>query len=229
MSAWFHRFARGCCHVFHLPARVEMFGREHIPSRGATVLAANHISHFDPPMISITVRRSIDYIASAEFFVHPLPRAIMRGMNAFPIDRTRRDLAVVKESLRRLKQGKLVAIFIEGGIRTGAASVLNGAPFNDAAIALAQAGGAPIVPCVVLGSDQLYVRRAWFRRPRVFVGFSAPLIPAPKADRAEVARELGDRMRALAAEMRARYGITDGEMPLSAQERWALAASEARA
>ncbi len=221
MSAWFHRFTCACCHGLLFPARIEAFGREHVPRAGAAILAANHISHFDPPLLSIRTPRPIDYIASAEFFAHPLPRALLRGMNAFPIDRSRRDLGTVKESLRRLKQGKLLGIFVEGGIRHGAQSVLEGAPLNEGSLALAQVTGAPIVPAIVLGTDQLYQWRAWLRQPRIFVGYGAPFLPDPKADRAELARDLAARMQALAKEARARYGISDREMPHSAQDRWA--------
>ncbi|MDE1171574.1 MAG: lysophospholipid acyltransferase family protein [Verrucomicrobium sp.] len=223
MSAWFYRFAQVFCRGIHLPARVHVHGRKNVPPSGPAILAANHISHFDPTLIATRILRPIDYIASAEFFVKPLPRAVLRGMNAFPIDRGRQDLSVVKESLRRLKSGKLVGIFVEGGIRHGATSLLGGAPINAGSLALAQTAAVPIVPAIILGADQLYQWRSWLRGCRVFIGFGPAFEADPHANRTVLARELEDRLRALAAEMRERYVIRDEEMPRSAQERWAEA------
>ena len=53
----------------------------------------------------------------------------------------------------RLKRGRVVGIFPEGGIRDGAHSVLEGAPLKPGIAALAQISGAPVVPCVLIGSE----------------------------------------------------------------------------
>src|SRR4051794_32560094 len=66
------------------------------------ILAANHISHFDPQLIGVAPRRKIDWMAMAELFENPLLRAWCRSVDAFPIDRTRADRAAVKTALARL-------------------------------------------------------------------------------------------------------------------------------
>jgi 1-acyl-sn-glycerol-3-phosphate acyltransferase len=221
MSAWFYRGAHLFLQGFHLSARIQTFGRERIPRTGPAIVAANHISHFDPTLIATRFWRPIDFIASSEFYGHPLFRAVLLGMNTLPIDRTRRDMVAVKESLKRLKQDRLLGIFVEGGIRHGGTSVLGGASLNAGSVALAQVAGAPIIPTIILGSDQLYQWRAWFRQPRIIIGFGTPFLPDVEASRNGLAQELEVRMKALAQELRERYAVTDREMPHSAQDRWA--------
>jgi len=215
-----YRLGRAIVFPFAACFEIHVSGRHHLPAAAPCLLAANHISHFDPPLLSAQVGRDVDFMASAEFFSHSVPRAILTALNAFPIDRSRRDLSAVKTSMTRLERGRCVGVFVEGGIRHGARSVLEGAPLGAGSTALAQVASVPIVPCVILGTDQLYQWRAWFRRPRLFFAFGPPLHPQPDEDRRELARRLGGQMRTLLAGLRDRHGITDQELPRSAQERW---------
>lgn len=160
-------------------------------------------------------------MASAEFFVHPLSRALMRALNAFPIDRSRRDLSAVKVTIERLKAEKLVGIFVEGGIRHGERSVLNGASIGEGTTALAQTHQIPIIPMVIIGSDQLYQWRAWFRRPRIFIRFGPLLHPQPEESRRDLAIRLAEAIRKIGEELCHDYAIHPAELPHSAQERWA--------
>lgn len=220
MSHLAYRLGRSLAFPFAACFEIHVSGRHHLPETAPCLLAANHISHFDPPLLSAQVGRDVDFMASAEFFGHPVPRAILTALNAFPVDRSRRDLSAVKTSMERLKRGRCVGVFIEGGIRHGARSVLEGAPLGAGSTALAQVAAVPIVPCVLLGTDQLYQWRSWFRRPRLFFAFGAPLHPAPDEDRRDLAHRLGEQMRALLADLRREYRIEDCELPRSAQERW---------
>jgi len=222
VSVFLYRLGQGLCLPLHLLFRLRCAGMEHLPRKGACLLASNHISHFDPVLISMPAARDIDYMASAEFFVGGFSRAVMQALNAFPIDRSRRDLSAVKAAIERLQAGKLVGIFVEGGIRQGDRSVLNGAPIGEGTTALAQAQGVPIVPVVILGSDQLYQWRAWFRRPRIFIRFGVPIQPQPEESRRELALRLAAAMRTIFAEMKADEGVEEWELPQSAQERWAV-------
>ena len=181
----------------------------------------NHISHFDPPLISGAIRRPVDYLASLEFFANPLLGAWFRGMNSIPFDRTRRDLGAIKVILDRLKRGRLVGIFPERGIRHGAHSILGGAHLNVGTGALAQKAGVPVIPALIIGSDQLYQWRSLYRRPRIFIRFGQPLLPAPGEDPRTVTAEIASRMHSLLEELRSNHGVTEKEMPHSAQERWA--------
>ena len=70
---------------------------------GGFLLAANHISHFDPFIISSVVRRKIDWMAMAEFFPLPLLGFLLRAVDAFPADRDRADRTTIRTAIERLK------------------------------------------------------------------------------------------------------------------------------
>ena len=75
---------------------------------GACILACNHISHFDPPLIAARIRRKVDWMAVTELFSNRLLGALLRFIDTFPVDRSRSDRASVRITLDRLKLGHVV-------------------------------------------------------------------------------------------------------------------------
>jgi 1-acyl-sn-glycerol-3-phosphate acyltransferase len=98
----------------------------------------------------------------------------------------------------------MVGVFPEGGLRTGPASVLEGAPLKPGVAALAQMTQAPVVPCAIIGADALYDPARWlpWRQTKVWIVFGHPL-PPPSATgdkaaaRAAFDEQLGDTIRDL--------------------------------
>jgi 1-acyl-sn-glycerol-3-phosphate acyltransferase len=215
--AWFLRL------LFAPFVRVRVLHAERTSVTGACILACNHISHFDPPLIAARIRRKVDWMAMAELFSNRLFGAALRFIDTFPVERSRSDRASVRITLERLKRGHVVGIFPEGGIRDGAASVLGGAPPVPGVGALAQISGAPVLPCVILGSDRLYAKRSYvpFRRVTVWIGFGDLLHceSGEKPERASLDNRLAEAMRALQREMTDRFHLTADDLPKSPRER----------
>src|SRR5215510_759624 len=134
--------------VFGCVARIHVLGGENANRAGGFLLAANHISHFDPFLIGLRVRRKVDWMTMAEFFRPAALSFALHSIDAFPAERDRADLKTIRTAINRLKTGRIVGIFPEGGIRDGARSLLEGAPLRPGAATLAQIAGVPIVPCV---------------------------------------------------------------------------------
>ena len=201
--------------------------RPHMGGRkGAWILAANHISHFDPPLLGIAARRKIDWMGMLELFQKPLLAGWLRLIDAFPVDRAHLDRQAVRMALTRLRAGHAVGIFPEGGIRDGARSVLEGAPTRPGVAGLSQMTAAPIVPCVIMGSDRCYILpRLWRpgRRIRVWIAFGQPLFPPSGGDRAAVRAaleaSLADAFRELALEMREHFELSEEDLPQSPSRR----------
>jgi 1-acyl-sn-glycerol-3-phosphate acyltransferase len=204
-------------------SKVRVFHPERAERRGACLLASNHISHFDPPLISTVVRRHIHWMATAGLFRNRIAGAWLRAAAAFPVDRAKADRTSVKTTLERLKHGHMVGVFPEGGIRDGAASILGGAPMIPGLGAMAEMSGAPILPCVILGSDRLYARSSYrlFRRVTVWIGFGEALAPVDRGKFARAALEvqLAEAMRALCQEMTQTYGLSADDLPQPARQR----------
>ncbi len=209
-----------CAHLlarYGMPRVVKwhLHGREQTEMAGPCLLAFNHISHFDPMILTGAIRRKVEWMTSAEFYVHPLAAVCWRAIGSISIDRSRRDAAGTKQALRRLQNGAAVGVFPEAGLRTGSASVLEGAPLRSGTTRLAALAGAPIVPGVILGSDRLYRAVRWFsfQRTPVWVAFGQPLPPG--ADAEDLARAL----RALYHDLRACYGLQPDDLPATPQHR----------
>jgi len=189
---------------------------------GAWILAANHISHFDPPLIGIAARRGIDWMAMSEHFRQPLFGAWLRAIGAFPVDRARLDRQAVRVALGRLRAGRAVGMFPEGGIRDGARSLLEGARTRPGVAALAQMTAAPVIPCVIIGSDRCYILdRLWrpWRRIPVWIAFGRPLLPGARGDRTAFEASLAEAFRELAAELRQHFRLSEEDLPQSAARR----------
>jgi 1-acyl-sn-glycerol-3-phosphate acyltransferase len=203
--------------ILGLVIKTHVLHRERTRLRGGWLFVSNHISHFDPPFLTIAALRKIDWMATRELY-HPRPVAWwMHAVDTFPVDRERADRAATRETLERLKRGRVVGIFPEGGIRDGAHSVLEGAPLKPGLAGLAQLSGAPVVPCVLIGSDQLYTHRKWipFRRSEAWIAFGEPLHFAGEGKEARTAFEdrITAALRALYAELKERFQLSEQNLP----------------
>jgi len=222
MGHFYYHFAH------HLTASLPRFGSriyrdgfENIPKNGPALLLANHISHFDPALMALKYPRHIHYMADKPLLEIPIYGKLLRKAYAFPIDRTKNDRAALRTAMDRLKAGHVVGIFPEGGIRHGKASVLGGAELPVGTASLWKMMNVPVIPMVVIGTDQMYVLKNYLLRPRIFMRVGA-LLPAP--DKEATREALRDRIvaawRELYDGMIRDYDIQPDELPQSAQKRW---------
>src|SRR5437867_7077741 len=214
--------------LFGCVARVRVVGGENTNCSGGFLLAANHISHFDPFLISLAVRRKIDWMAMAEFFRLPIVGLALRAVDTFPAERDRADLKTIRTAIQRLKSGLVVGLFPEGGIRDGTRSLLEGAPLRPGASTLAQIAGVPVLPCVILGSDRLYSKRqsrtlSGFRRTPIWIAFGNPISHFPELQklhaRERIESELAAAFKNLYAELREKFRLTSDDLPHPPRER----------
>src|SRR5881227_3369666 len=230
MRTLFHSFANYAARIsmkllFGCVAHVRVLKRGNANQDGGFLLAANHISHFDPFIISSVVRRKIDWMAMAEFFRFTVVRFLLRAVDAFPADRDRADRKTIRTAIERLKDGRVVGLFPEGGIRDGARSLLEGAPLRPGASTLAHMAGVPILPCVILGTDRFYSTKGWLplRRTPVWIAFGKPISHSPELEkfraRERIESELADAFKSLYAELRQTFQLTADDLPHPPRER----------
>ncbi len=211
--------------LFGSVTRIRIVRSENAEHGGGFLLASNHISHFDPFIISSIVRRKIDWMAMAEFFPIPVLGYFLRAVDAFPADRDRADRKTIRTAIERLKNGRIVGVFPEGGIRDGARSLLEGAPMRPGASTLAHIAGVPILPCVIIGSDRLYAKRSWLplRRTPIWIAFGDPISHFPDSQKSEarerIERELAVAFKSLCAELRETFSLTPDDLPHPPRER----------
>ena len=155
--------------------RVRRSGIHNIPSQGPVLLAPNHQSHFDPPLVGGCCTRRMSYVARAGLFDFGPFGHIIHSLGAFPIDReTGKGLGGIKETLRRLKKGEVIMIFPEGA-RTPDGEIHK---FNAGIRTLATRSRATIVPVAVEGAYQAWPR--WRKFPHlgtIHIHYGEPLSP----------------------------------------------------
>ncbi|MBX3144831.1 MAG: 1-acyl-sn-glycerol-3-phosphate acyltransferase [Trueperaceae bacterium] len=126
-------------------------GLENVPLTGPLVVACNHISSWDPPVVGVAINRKLEFMAKRELFEKPFPAAALRGLRAFPIDRQSTDLGAIKEALRRLAQGRAIGVFIEGSRHAAAGTAFDGAAY------LAARSGAKLLPAAIWREGRKFV------------------------------------------------------------------------
>lgn len=213
--------------LFKSVGHIHVLHPEKAQRPGPFLLAGNHISHFDPFIISGIIPRKIDWMTMAEFFPYPVLGQFLRAVDAFPADRNRANRITIEATLRRLGNGAVVGIFPEGGIRNGENSVLQGASMRSGVSALADMSGAAVVPCVIVGSDRLYSPKRWLglHRTPIWVAFGDAILSSATgskpARREALEQEFIAALRALYAEIRQTFSLSAADLPRTPRERMA--------
>jgi 1-acyl-sn-glycerol-3-phosphate acyltransferase len=146
---WVYRTVRATARIVGVTCfDLRCFGREHLDFPGSALLLSTHQSTLDPVMIGLMGNTELAYLARKTLFKSRLFAALIRALNAIEIDREGGGLAGLKETLKRLKQGKKVLIFPEG-TRT---STGHPAELKPGFISLARRGSVPLVPMAVTGA-----------------------------------------------------------------------------
>lgn len=210
--------------LLHLGARVRIDFHAPVPD-GPCVMVSNHISHFDPPLLSGWIPRKIDWIAMAELFGTSWSKKGFTWLDVIPVDRKGDDRQALREALRRLDGGRMIGLFPEGGIRDGDRSILAGAPMREGAFLLAAKARCPVVPVVIIGSERLYNRRRWvpWSRASVHIAVGPAIVPPAgatgAATRSMLARQTATAIIALKDRLVADHHLSSDDLPRSPQER----------
>jgi 1-acyl-sn-glycerol-3-phosphate acyltransferase len=147
-------------------------GRKNIPDRGALMLVSNHLSHLDVLVIGILLDRPLNYVARSTLFFFPLGPFI-RSLGAFPIQRDGIGAQGLKETLRRLKAGGIVALFPEG-TRTTDGEL---GELKSGIALLASKARVPILPAAIVGTFEAWPRSRSFPVPHPIHVHFGELIP----------------------------------------------------
>src|SRR3954471_15577787 len=148
----------GFCHyalqvMFDMFFRGEVIGLEHVPASGGFLIAANHASFLDPPVIGCQVPRQIAYFARKTLWKRGLPSWWLDRVGAIPVDRDGgQDVGAIKRVLKALKDERGLILFPEG-TRT-----LDGRlqPAKPGVGFIASRTQVPVVPVRIFGSYEAF-------------------------------------------------------------------------
>jgi 1-acyl-sn-glycerol-3-phosphate acyltransferase len=177
--------------VLHRPTRLlgrvaldlRIYGREHVPTGGAVIFAANHLSHIDPPLVSLVHHHNVRYLALDELYgTYPIFDYVTLYFGAIPLSRTRAPLGALREALWELEGGGAVGVFPEGK----RVAFWGEVPPKHGAAWLALRTGTPVVPVAIAGTEgTMSVAQPGIRRTKVRVWADPPLYPDTYLDRAD--------------------------------------------
>lgn len=175
-GTWFYELSGVLARfLIWLFGRLEVHGVEHIPSSGAVILAANHLSNADPIIIAAVLPRATVFMAKRELLRLPGMVWVVRAFGSFTVRRGAADREAIRRALEALEQGRSLAVFPEG---TRSRSGALGEPYAGVGM-LALRTGAPVVPIGISGTDQVSPFKLLWQRPRVVVRVGRP-IPAAR-------------------------------------------------
>lgn len=149
-----------CRGLSRMLLRYRTRGAEHVPASGGVLLAANHASYTDIPLLGCGVRRRLFYLGRANLFPQPLVNRILRWLGWIPLKPERWDRKAFQAAVDLLKAGKAVVIFPEGG-RTPNGALQPGKPGIGVIVAEARC---PVVPVYLRGTYQVLPPGAWMLR-----------------------------------------------------------------
>lgn len=100
--------------AFRLGAGLRLTGLENIPATGKIILASNHRSNYDPPLLGGVVPREVHFFAKEELFARPMIAAFLKSLNAFPVKRGQLDRKALATCLKILSDDGALIFFPEG-------------------------------------------------------------------------------------------------------------------
>ncbi len=174
--------------LFRILFRLQVIGKENIPKTGPVVIACNHVSLLDPPMVGTASSRPVHFMAKSELFV-PILGTLYQSLGAFPVHRGAADPQAIRTALILLKQKKVLGIFPEG-TRSKDGKLGKAQP---GALAIAIKGKATVVPACILGSNLAKRKSFW---PQIKVIFGKPLSLENESGNKVKVEELSERLMA---------------------------------
>jgi 1-acyl-sn-glycerol-3-phosphate acyltransferase len=157
---------------FRIYFRWRIIGLENVPLTGRAILASNHVSFLDPPLIGAAVPREINYLARESLFRFPIAGSLLRHLNAVPVDREGGGAAGLRVILDRLLAGGAIILFPEG-TRSPDGQLQ---PFRSGIGLTIIKSEAPVIPIRVFGAFEAMSRHHLLPRPhRISIRFGEPL------------------------------------------------------
>ena len=176
--------------IFHILGRVEVIGKENIPFGKPYVVAMNHISIFDPPLIGAFWPEDLEIVGASDVFEKPGQGQILKIYGVIPVHRGEYDRALMQHVIIVIKAGYPLLIAPEGG-RSHVTAMRRAFP---GVAYIVEATGVPVVPVGIVGTtDDFWQRAKRGERPQLEVRIGLPIILPPITEKGAARREARQR------------------------------------
>jgi len=191
--------------VIHSLTRPETGGLENLPAEGAFILATNHMSRVDVPLLfTETPRADLIALVADSYKKVPLFAFVVETNGSIWIDRDKADFAAMRKAMEHIRSGGILGIAPEG-TRSKVGALL---PAKTGVALLAEKARVPVVPVAIIGTENAVRLALTLRRPRLKVCYGKPFLlpPVDRDDReASLQRNTDEIMCRIAAMMPPRY------------------------
>jgi 1-acyl-sn-glycerol-3-phosphate acyltransferase len=171
MIRWFYYVARTIVIIIlRLFTHWQVKGRENVPSQGALLIVSNHLNLADPPLVSVSLKRRVIFMAKEELFRSRFIGYFISSFGAFPVHRGQLDRQALRQAENVLAEGLILAMFPEA-TRSKNAQLQRAFP-GSALIALRH--GVPIVPVAITGTERIKGLSWMLHRPQIIITFGQP-------------------------------------------------------
>jgi 1-acyl-sn-glycerol-3-phosphate acyltransferase len=203
-----YQLFRGLCRLgATLMFDLKAYDVTNVPRTGGVLIVSNHQSFLDPAVLGIPIRRPVSFLAKSELFegTSPLGKLfgnVIRRLNAFPVRQGEGDVGAVRETIKRLQEGRVLTMFPEGG-RSNSEEI---EPMQPGMGLIVRRAGptVKVVPAAVDGSFNAWSRHRKFPRPaRVRVKYGQPMELAHLKGN-QIIQAIEKEIRRLHAELRER-------------------------
>jgi 1-acyl-sn-glycerol-3-phosphate acyltransferase len=192
--------------VFALVAHVHLRNRHNVPKHGPYIIAANHLSWTDIPLIPAYLPGKVIYMAKEESF-HDRFGWLVRFLGAFPVKRGEGDRHALKAANDLLKRGKVLIIFPEG-TRSKTRTMAKG---HAGLGMIALRANVPVIPVAISGSENALKKFG----TEITISYGEPMFLKPegaKVTREDIDRATDEVMKRIASMLPERYrGVYGGE------------------
>jgi 1-acyl-sn-glycerol-3-phosphate acyltransferase len=173
--------------------RLRAEGQENLPQDGGYVLAANHLSNFDPWPLGMPLwpQHFLRFMAKSELYWWPL-RYVINGAGGFPVRRGERDVEAIDTAVQLARRGYAIGMFPHGTRQRKGLIKKHQPKAHTGAARIALEAGVPLVPAAIAGTDRL----SRLERLRVRYGKPIALDDIASLEPAEAARIATDRLMA---------------------------------
>lgn len=125
-------------------------GLHNLPEKGPVIIAANHVSMWDPLLVGVSSPRPIYFMAKAELFESRMGKLLFQSLHAFPVKRGAADRNAIRRGLEILAEGRVLGIFPEGTRRSEMAD----SSVHAGVAMLALKSNAVIIPAACIGTEK---------------------------------------------------------------------------
>lgn len=137
---------------FKLVYRLKVIGKENFPKDNAYILAANHLSTLDPPLVCGIANKGVAYMAKKELFENPFLRWWLNWLGAFAVDREHVGISTIKTVMSIKQTGWVLGIFPQG-TRQDAGKITN---VTKGFASIAKKTKCGILPIGITGTEEVH-------------------------------------------------------------------------